>query len=189
MARLPPLGYSTFYLQPGTGSRGDSGDSSCVSAFEPQQRGTVGSSSKGDRFVTLDNGLVSLEFDTQTGMRVRWVIYSCCGSKSAAMGMHLPAIDLRSCHLFIPAPGLLSSMTANGATARISTSFAWYNSSDGLDVGEERNRGQASGAYIFRCAGLAAGAYANMRLAACVCFGGGPRCESGAAAASIAQQI
>lgn len=70
MARLPPLGYSTFYLQPGTGIRGDSGGSSCVSASEPQQRGTVGSSNKGHRFVTLDNGLVSLEFDTQTGVRV-----------------------------------------------------------------------------------------------------------------------
>ena len=92
MARLPPLGYSTFYLQPGTGSRGDSGDSSCVSAFEPQQRGTVGSSSKGDRFVTLDNGLVSLEFDTQTGVRVWRAILLPLRLyfKCAAMGMHLP---------------------------------------------------------------------------------------------------
>ena len=69
MARLPPLGYSTFYLQPSSGSRG-SGGSACGSAAEPQLPGTVGSSNKGDRFVMLDSGLVSLEFDTQTGVRV-----------------------------------------------------------------------------------------------------------------------
>ena len=68
------------------------------------------------------------------------------------------ATNLHPLRSFLLAPGLLSSMTANGATARVSTSFAWYNSSDGLDAGEERNRGQASGAYVFRCAGLAAGA-------------------------------
>ena len=64
------------------------------------------------------------------------------------------ALNPQLLHSSLPATGLLTSMSANGATARLSTSFAWYNSSDGLDVGEEHNRGQASGAYIFRCAGI-----------------------------------
>ena len=70
-------------------------------------------------------------------------------------------------------------MAANGATARLSTSFAWYNSSDGLDVGEEHNRGQASGAYIFRCAGIAASLWAaRRREAGQVVLGGGLHCST-----------
>ena len=39
-------------------------------------------------------------------------------------------------------------MESNGVSVSLATAFSWYNSSDGLDVQE--NRGQASGAYIFR---------------------------------------
>lgn len=46
------------------------------------------------------------------------------------------------------AAGLLASMRVGSTSARLTTSFAWYNSSDGLDSHE--NPGQASGAYIFR---------------------------------------
>ncbi len=48
-----------------------------------------------------------------------------------------------------PGAGLLARMSVGAVSARLTTSFAWYNSSDGLD--SEENRGQASGAYIFRC--------------------------------------
>lgn len=43
-------------------------------------------------------------------------------------------------------------MRVGATSARLAVSFAWYNSSDGLD--SQENRGQASGAYIFRCAVL-----------------------------------
>ena len=39
-------------------------------------------------------------------------------------------------------------MSAEGASVKLSTRFGWYNSSDGLET--QDNRGQASGAYIFR---------------------------------------
>ena len=40
------------------------------------------------------------------------------------------------------------SAVSDGVSAALSTRFLWYNSSDGLDSSEDR--GQASGAYIFR---------------------------------------
>lgn len=44
--------------------------------------------------------------------------------------------------------GILLSMRSGDTRIKLTTSFAWYNSSDGLDSSE--TRGQASGAYIFR---------------------------------------
>ena len=43
------------------------------------------------------------------------------------------------------AAGLLTQVTANGVSARLSTGFAWYNSSTDAE--------QPSGAYIFRWGG------------------------------------
>ncbi|KAL4437798.1 hypothetical protein ABPG77_005710 [Micractinium sp. CCAP 211/92] len=118
IARLPPLGYSTFFLQP----IADSSAGGCQ-----QMAGTAASAAapiwpkaaprnqqRGSKESMLDNGLVRLDFDTSTG--------------------------------------LLARMSVGAVSARLTTSFAWYNSSDGLD--SEENRGQASGAYIFRPNGL-----------------------------------
>lgn len=50
---------------------------------------------------------------------------------------------------FDPLTGLMTSMTEEGyGTIPLTVSLWWYNSSDGLDT--DRNRGQSSGAYIFR---------------------------------------
>lgn len=129
VARLPPVGYSTFMLQPSeaasgggcTSTQASAGRAAAASASSaPAAAGQQGEGSKaragmheGEEGV-LDNGLVRLEFDTHTG--------------------------------------LLSSMSAGGVSAKLSTHFAWYNASDGLD--SQENRGQGSGAYIFRPNGL-----------------------------------
>ncbi|KAL6770979.1 hypothetical protein ACKKBF_B33465 [Auxenochlorella protothecoides x Auxenochlorella symbiontica] len=47
--------------------------------------------------------------------------------------------------------GSLKGIGIDGAEPiQLTTSLAWYNSSDGLDVPEGKDRGQAGGAYIFR---------------------------------------
>ena len=88
IARLPPLGYSTFYLEPQQ-------DSSCTPASNSQagQRSCGGGlpstssaakaakassgASRGGKYEKLDNGLVALEFDTETGAHcLRWD--ACC---------------------------------------------------------------------------------------------------------------
>lgn len=107
-AELPPLGYSTFFVRPSAGRQAAAGCSGGKRTLPSSAPGG------GARSVTLDNGLVSLDFDTKTG--------------------------------------LLASAKAGGVAAALSTAFRWYNSSDGLEVleGGDYNRGQASGAYIFR---------------------------------------
>jgi hypothetical protein len=102
VARLPPLGYSTFVVQPAP---------DCSQPLPTAARGGSTVTGGKDRYASLDNGIVSLEFDTHTG--------------------------------------LLHGLTAEGVTTQLSLWFSWYNSSDGLEATE--NRGQASGAYIFRC--------------------------------------
>ena len=95
VARLPPLGYSTFYLQPLTGSGRECGSGGKQStapagsskpprlhgmplpskaAVSPHAGSSRGSSGSGgdDRYVMLDNGIVSVEFDTKTGVRAAW---------------------------------------------------------------------------------------------------------------------
>jgi alpha-mannosidase len=115
IARLPPLGYSTFYLEPQPDAACTPSSSSTRDAQRSCGTGlhstsstakTSGSSSaaKGEKYEKLDNGLVTLEFDTETG--------------------------------------LLARVTAGGVSARLSTGFAWYNSSTDAE--------QPSGAYIFR---------------------------------------
>lgn len=50
-----------------------------------------------------------------------------------------------------PNTGSLKGIGIDGAEPiQLTTSLAWYNSSDGLDVPEGKDRGQAGGAYIFR---------------------------------------
>ena len=108
-AELPPLGYSTYFVRPAAGRQA----AGCSGSTRALPSGAPGG---GSRTLTLDNGLVSLDFDTKTG--------------------------------------LLVSAKAGGVGAALSTAFRWYNSSDGLEVpqGGDNNRGQASGAYIFRWA-------------------------------------
>lgn len=101
IARLPPLGYSTFYLEPQADASCKPSSSSSNCDAQRTCGGGLGSTSstakasgsvsKGDRYEKLDNGLVTLEFDTETG--------------------------------------LLARITANGISASLSTGFAWYNSS------------------------------------------------------------
>lgn len=122
VARLPPLGYSTFFVQPCAHSMHDSSIGKLEEAAHrdsaPKPAGPTDAkllqasngSTEPERYVLLDNGVVSLEFDTYTG--------------------------------------LLRSMSSQGTSVQLSTFFGWYNSSDGLEVQE--NRGQSSGAYIFR---------------------------------------
>ncbi|KAL4419672.1 hypothetical protein ABPG75_006770 [Micractinium tetrahymenae] len=122
IARLPPLGYSTFFLQPVAdpsagscrGRAGIAAHASGAATVVPPAAAPDRKQPKSTDEAVLDNGLARLEFDTNTG--------------------------------------LLVHMSVGGTTARLTTSFAWYNSSDGLDSDE--NRGQASGAYIFRPNGL-----------------------------------
>lgn len=67
IARLPPLGYSSFFVQPASGAGGCGGAGGGGSAAGAQQaRRGVGASEEG-RFVTLDNGLVRLDYDADTG--------------------------------------------------------------------------------------------------------------------------
>lgn len=90
--RLPPLGYSTFYLQPdGDGCTRDKGSaaSSPNTQRSPSAAAAGGGSGsevagKGGKHEKIDNGLVSLEFDTETGVwglgqaGRQWAINRCC---------------------------------------------------------------------------------------------------------------
>ena len=70
MARLPPLGYSTFYLEPkGDGCTQPSGSASSGSEGSSTTAPTSSSrgAGKGGKHEKIDNGLVALEFDTETG--------------------------------------------------------------------------------------------------------------------------
>jgi hypothetical protein len=58
VARLPPLGYSTFVVQPAP---------DCSQPLPTAARGGSTVTGGKDRYASLDNGIVSLEFDTHTG--------------------------------------------------------------------------------------------------------------------------
>lgn len=119
IAQLPPLGYSTFFMQPaaepsaaGRQGRASHAVTPAAATVRPPVQHSKQPGSQDE--AVLDNGLVRLEFDASTG--------------------------------------LLARMRVGATSARLAVSFAWYNSSDGLD--SQENRGQASGAYIFRPNGL-----------------------------------
>ncbi|KAL4856940.1 Alpha-mannosidase [Chlorella vulgaris] len=113
VARLPPLGYSTFFVQPASGACARRG-SIQSNAKDASLQTDVDNAVDKEQYVSLDNGIARLEFDTHTG--------------------------------------LLHSLTLQDTKVQLSMHLAWYNSSDGLETQE--NRGQASGAYIFRPNGL-----------------------------------
>ncbi|EFN53834.1 hypothetical protein CHLNCDRAFT_36397 [Chlorella variabilis] len=102
VARLPPLGYSTFFVQPCAHSMHDSSIGKLEEAAHrdsaPKPAGPTDA-----KLLQASNG------------------------------------------------SLLRSMSSQGTSVQLSTFFGWYNSSDGLEVQE--NRGQSSGAYIFSLVG------------------------------------
>ena len=158
LARLPPLGYSTFFIQPdsertgpcfsdasNSGANGLPLGSALPGVAVPTTHRRRGRGDDDDeRYVTLENGLVSLKFDSKTGKAIEVVEIA----RQHALSFSLVGSHLMQARFTNLRSGLLSSMESNGVSVTLSTSFSWYNSSDGLDVQE--NRGQASGAYIFR---------------------------------------
>lgn len=89
VARLPPLGYSTFFVQPCAHSMHDSSIGKLEEAAHrdsaPKPAGPTDAkllqasngSTEPERYVLLDNGVVSLEFDTYTGERLMWSQLCC----------------------------------------------------------------------------------------------------------------
>lgn len=146
MARLPPLGYSSFFLQPhgdGSGCRAGAALAGAAPAARPPRSSNSVAVRKGEQYIELDNGLVSLRFDRETGGLGAACAASGCTHSSSP---HSVPCTLRPA----AAAGLLADMKAGDVSARLSASFGWYNASDGLEAPPEENRGQASGAYIFR---------------------------------------
>ena len=77
VARLPPLGYSTFVVEPaddGCAMHGNAGKVTKVTAAvqqgtdsTPPTQGVSAAKPADERYVALDNGIVRLEFDSWTG--------------------------------------------------------------------------------------------------------------------------
>lgn len=120
MAELPPLGYAMFEIKPAK-------EQKCTPPVKPTPATAKlhgghastahrsGSLTKKSGASSITNGLVTVDFDTSTG--------------------------------------LMSSIALeNGPSAKVATTLMWYNASDGQDVDEDR--GQSSGAYIFRPNGV-----------------------------------
>lgn len=96
MARLPPLGYSAFVVEPSpAGGR---------AACSPSSSGRGSQPSRGERYRTLDNGMVSLRFDTRTGALrrdPRGVLRT--GLQLAACIRHMSRLQARSRASALPA--------------------------------------------------------------------------------------
>ncbi len=66
VARLPPLGYGTFFVQPSSGACARRG-SIQSSAQDASLQTDIDNAVDKKRYVPLDNGIARLEFDTHTG--------------------------------------------------------------------------------------------------------------------------
>lgn len=143
-AQLPPLGYARYTVEAVEGD----GDGSAARHAQPI---TDGASE-----AVLENDRVKLVFSTKDG--AVGAVTNLGAGRRRARGIETMRImaftrvlseDQTQTPSCSPCAGLLQSATVDGMQTSITTHMAWYNSSDGLDVTE--NRGQASGAYIFRC--------------------------------------
>ena len=147
-AVLPPLGYSSFIIEPSeeevSHSNGIEKSCQAVSTLPspPRQHQLLSTTSIFKQIptfftaffekketsvppiVSITNGLLTVEFDASTGLMTR------ISSSAAAAAASANANE------------------AQGLSVDISAALRFYNSSDGLDSDEDR--GQASGAYIFR---------------------------------------
>ncbi|GAB4821252.1 hypothetical protein N2152v2_008298 [Parachlorella kessleri] len=177
LAELPPTGYNAYYLRPdvvsgGTavaaGSSGGSSAGGDAAAGRVRGSGGGGPVRRSERQESWDSA------EPGPAQQITQPVAASAGGWPASLhGEAVPAsagpgaaagrdecdekgrttLDNGIITLeFECERGILVSMKTGDAEMELVTRFAWYNSSDGLDVSE--NRGQASGAYIFRPNGV-----------------------------------
>jgi len=131
LGELPPLGYSSYILEPVDEGKNEERNSvSQMSAVHstPADEDTD--------YVSITNGLLTVTFDQSSGLMSSILINN--NSSTTASG---PSTN---------GSGNSGKGGRSGevSTIQLSSSLRWYNASDGLDSNEDR--GQSSGAYIFR---------------------------------------
>ena len=131
-AEMPPVGYSSFVVHPDE---------------EKQQGCSAMKSSASDSNLAIIGCCGETEITTKRAAPI-----TKSRSSRATSSASNDVISISNGILtveFDSSTGLMSSISVEGGPALpLSANLRWYNSSDGLD--SEEDRGQASGAYIFR---------------------------------------
>jgi hypothetical protein len=149
LAQLMPLGFAAFEVRPL--ERPDAGcPSASRSATVPCADVETGGRQLAKHGGTAANkasmGYRSLDLEPISEIAPPGALQVSSSSKTAPV-LTNGLVELE----FDPKTGLISFMhLKNGPSTPLSVFFVWYNASDGLNVGEHCDRGQASGAYIFR---------------------------------------
>jgi alpha-mannosidase len=128
LGELPPLGYSSYILEPVGGEEQRKNEKVAVAAAVSSKK-TV---AEEDDTVSISNGLITVTFDQSSGLMSSISLGSSSNKNNS--GAHRN--------------GGTSSVSSDFTTIQLSSTLRWHNASDGLDSDEDR--GQSSGAYIFR---------------------------------------
>jgi alpha-mannosidase len=127
VGELPPLGYSSYILEPVDDQESKrERDSSNAPLLEVS---AGNSKNEDEESVSITNGIITATFDKSSGLMTSISIAD-EGADRSADGTN----DRDS--------------SSDVSTIQLSSALRWYNASDGLD--SEEDRGQSSGAYIFR---------------------------------------
>jgi alpha-mannosidase len=129
IGELPPLGYSSYIIEPVDDDLLE--EKTLLLSTPPADNNKSSSSNEDKDTVSITNGIITVRFSNSSGLMSSISIANSdsTGSKSSTSSGTDESDD-------------------SSTTIKLSSSLRWYNASDGLD--SEEDRGQASGAYIFR---------------------------------------